>query len=350
VIYDFSHAKSRSLVYDEMSLVRRRLLHRRVADALIGPAHSRREPGAVAGQVAHHLRLAGSAPEAATYSMSAGDYARTLYANVAALNHYRTALALGHPDAATLHEAIGDLQTLLGEYAAALASYETAAALADPVALVTIEHKLGMVHHRRGAWELAESHFEAALAALATGTGTAKRALIYADWSLTAHRGGQARRIDATPRTLAEQALRLAEQAEDQSALAKAHNILGLLAREEGELDTARHHLEQSLAQAEVLADTGVCVAALNNLALVARSAGDPSGAIVLATRALDLCATQGDRHREAALHNNLADLYHAVGQADQAMAHLKQAVTIYAEIGVEAGAVQPQIWGLAEW
>ena len=31
-------------------------------------------------------------------------------------------------------------------------------------------------------------------------------------------------------------------------------------------------------------------------------------------------------------------------------MAHLKQAVTIYAEFGVEAGAVQPQIWKLAEW
>ncbi len=350
VVYDFSHAKTRGLVYDDMSLVRRRLLHRRVADALIRPAHGRREPGAVAGQVGHHLRLAGSAPEAATYYMSAGDYARTLYANVEALNHYRAALALGHPEAATLHEAIGDLQTLLGEYAAALASYETAAALAVPAALATIEHKLGMVHHRRGAWALAESHFEAALAALEINTGAAKRAWIYADWSLTAHRGGQARRIDATPRTLAEEALRLAEQAADQSALAKAHNILGLLAREQGELDTARHHLEQSLAQAEALADTGACVAALNNLALVARSAGNPSGAIILARRALDLCATQGDRHREAALHNNLADLYHSVGQADQAMAHLKQAVTIYAEIGVEAGAIQPQIWGLAEW
>ena len=31
-------------------------------------------------------------------------------------------------------------------------------------------------------------------------------------------------------------------------------------------------------------------------------------------------------------------------------MAHLKQAVRIYAEIGVEAGAVQPHIWKLTEW
>jgi hypothetical protein len=31
-------------------------------------------------------------------------------------------------------------------------------------------------------------------------------------------------------------------------------------------------------------------------------------------------------------------------------MLHLKQAVAIYAEIGVEAGDVQPAIWRLTEW
>ena len=63
-----------------------------------------------------------------------------------------------------------------------------------------------------------------------------------------------------------------------------------------------------------------------------------------------DQADAQGDRHREAALHNNLADLLHAAGQAEKAMLHLKQAVSIYAEIGVEAGTVQPEIWKLVEW
>jgi hypothetical protein len=31
-------------------------------------------------------------------------------------------------------------------------------------------------------------------------------------------------------------------------------------------------------------------------------------------------------------------------------MAHLKQAVTIFAEIGVESGSLQPEIWKLSEW
>jgi tetratricopeptide (TPR) repeat protein len=96
--------------------------------------------------------------------------------------------------------------------------------------------------------------------------------------------------------------------------------------------------------------DPATRVAALNNLALAYGANGEIDQAVALEETALALCAALGDRHREAALHNNLADLLHAAGQAEKAMSHLKQAVSIYAEIGVEAGTVQPEIWKLVEW
>ena len=65
---------------------------------------------------------------------------------------------------------------------------------------------------------------------------------------------------------------------------------------------------------------------------------------------ALEACTLTGDRHREAALHNNLADLYHALGQAEQAMDHLRRAVVIFTEIGEEGGTANPEIWKLMEW
>ena len=52
----------------------------------------------------------------------------------------------------------------------------------------------------------------------------------------------------------------------------------------------------------------------LNNLSLTYADTGDLERAIEFAGQALDLCTNLGDRHREAALHNNLADLYHAAG------------------------------------
>jgi tetratricopeptide (TPR) repeat protein len=349
LIYDFSHDKLRALVYEQTSLARRRLLHRRIADALSN-ARGRRAPGALAGQVAHHYRLAGLEAEAAEFSRLAGDHARALYAHAEALGHYRSALALGHPSAPVLHEAIGDLLTLLGEYSAAITSYETAAALANTTTVGQLEHKLGAVHHRRGEWDLAADYFRAALRALGEDNHRAERARIYADWSLTLHRAGEKEDGDVSPSALAEKALALAEETEDHRALAHAHNVLGILTSNRGDLAQAEEHLQRSLGLARMLGDTGAQAAALNNLALVRQAAGDLPAALELAAMALDLCIAQGDRHHEAALHNNLADLHHLAGQSEEAMQHLKQAVSIYVEIGVEAGTVQPKIWGLTEW
>ena len=126
---------------------------------------------------------------------------------------------------------------------------------------------------------------------------------------------------------------------------------MGILAKSRGDLDDAVEHSERSLALAETLADsTGARVAALNNLALACGAKGHLDRAIALDSKALELCVPLGDRHREAALLNNMSDLLYAAGRPDDAMAHLKQAVAIFAEIGEDAGSMQPEIWKLAEW
>ncbi|HEX9134991.1 MAG TPA: tetratricopeptide repeat protein, partial [Ktedonobacteraceae bacterium] len=344
--YDFNHERLRVLVYEETSLARRRLLHRRVAETLVGRTREHHAIDMLASQIAYHYRVAGSETIAAGYSKLAGDYARSLYANAEALVHYQMALALRYPDAAVLHESIGDLYTLLGEYGNAIKSYETAAALCAPATLANVEHKLGNVYERRGEWDLAESHFEAALDAFGDEGQDGERARVYADRSLAAHHRGK---VVQAP-NLAQQALNLAEAAHDTRALAQAHNILGILASKQQKPGEAQYHLERSLALAEELNDLGVRVAALNNLALVCKSNGEIERAIMLTQDALALCVSQGDRHREAALHSNLADLFHAAGNSEAAMSHLKLSVSIFAEIGLDAGTMRPEIWKLVEW
>jgi len=344
--YDFTHERLRVLVYEETSLARRRLLHRRVAEVLVERTRNHRAIDMLAGQIANHYRSAGNESVAAEYFKLAGDYARSLYANAEALAHFKMALALGYPDTAILYESIGDLYTFLGEYGNALKSYETAAALCAPTALANVEHKLGNVYERRGEWDLAESHFEAALDAFGEEAPASERARIYADWSLASHHRGQI----VQSLHLAQQALNLAEVPHDTRALAQAHNILGILANKQQKPGEAEYHLERSLALAEELNDPGVRVAALNNLALVCKSNGEIERAMRLTQDALTLCKSQGDRHREAALHSNVADLFHAVGNSEAAMSHLKQSVSIFAEIGLDAGTMRPEIWKLVEW
>jgi predicted ATPase len=353
--YDFSHDKMRSLVYTETSQARRRLLHQRVADVLLRHTHGRKELRLIAGLVAYHYRQAGRAKEAAEYSRLAGEHARSLFANAEALAHFQIALALGHPDFIGLEEAIGDLYTLQGNYRAALTCFASAAGheSASSQDAARLRHKMGDVYHRQGEWEQAESCYQIAAESM-SGSDLSR---LYADWSRTLRRAGQPEQA----LKMARQSLELAEKAADEHALAQAHNILGMLLRmppgpqagaaTREDLAEAIAHLEASLALAEKLPDPGARIAALNNLSLAYADHGELERALERAHAALELCSRLGDRHREAALHSNLADLYHAAGMETPSMSHQKAAAVIFSEIGAsELDRPRPEIWKLTEW
>jgi tetratricopeptide (TPR) repeat protein len=344
--YDFHHDKLRHIVYEEASLGRRRLLHGRVADSLTRSREAGRGDVAI-GLAARHLRLAGREAEAAERFVAAGERARRLSAHAEALGHLRAALALGYPDTGRVRESVGDLYTLRGEYLEAVAAYQTAAAQTEaPATLARLEHKLGLVHERRGNWEAADAHFAAGLEVLPEDAEHAPlRVRLYADRSLTAHR--QERSVEA--RALASTALDLAEATGDAAVLAQAHNVLGMLARTDGDLERAFLHLRRSHDLAQDLDDQGAQVAALNNLALAWVDQGNLPQALEIAKTALALGRSHGDRHREAALLNNVADLLHRAGQGEEAMVYLKEAVAIFTEVGEER-VHEPEIWKLVEW
>ena len=342
--YNYNHHKLRELIYSEMSLVRRRLLHRRLAHTLA--AHHKTQTS-LSSQIATHYEQAGLEAEAAHFYQQAGDYARSLFAHREALSQYQSALALGHPQTAELHQACGDAHLRLGAYSAALTSYERAAALADTHMLPHLEQKIGQVHYRRGQWELAERHFEQAAKQWAnTSKGSENSevlARLYIDWCTTAYRAGHSEKAQ-------QYALEAQNHAHEPLAQAYTHNILGILARHQDNMSQASIHFEQSLQLAQTYDFLAVQIAALNNLALVETAVSRHQAAHDLLQTALEQCLIYGDRHWEAALRNNLADSLHQLGHKEQAMSQLKTAVTIYAEIGQETGQWQPEIWKLMEW
>jgi tetratricopeptide (TPR) repeat protein len=77
------------------------------------------------------------------------------------------------------------------------------------------------------------------------------------------------------------------------------------------------------------------------------RVSGNPDRALTYARDALAQSEALGDRHREAALHNDLADVLQALGQREEAMRHLKRSAALSSEIG---GAREPEVWKLVEW
>lgn len=342
---DFAHAQVRQVVYADLSQLRQRLLHRRVGDALAVQARRTGAEETVAGVLAYHYQHGGEDEKAAHYAFVAGEQARRVFANRAAIDFFEQALVLGTPQrcAAQLH--LGDLHTLFGNYNRATLAYHAALACCAATQTADVHHRLGRLYTRLGDAPAAAQHFDAAHT-LAPPDAGAWHAQLLTDWALTLLRTQDT----AAAMALAQQGLAAAQSSKDPTALARAHTLLGLLARRAGQLHTALRTGATGVAVARSQPDPGVLVAALNSLALTHAEEGAPAAALPLVYEALALAVCLGDLHREAALRNTLADLHHACGEIDAAMTQLKEAVILFAEIGTAAGGENAEIWMLREW
>jgi DNA-binding SARP family transcriptional activator len=123
--YDFSHEKLRQAACAGLSTARRRLLHRRVAQALEVVYSG--DLDSVGAQVAAHYEHAGESEQAILYYQRAAEVARRIYANEEAIRYYQRALALletgppGEPGrdwrqemSSKLHEDLGNALELSG--------------------------------------------------------------------------------------------------------------------------------------------------------------------------------------------------------------------------------------------
>ena len=339
--YDFTHGALRDLAEESTSLARRRLLHRRIAEAIrLDAAGAARDDPAQLARIARHEREAGRDAEAAAAFGDAGEAAARVFANREAIDAYEAALALGHPAPAELHARVGDLRTRIGDYAAATRAFEAAAALADPELLPRIEAALARTHLRAGDLAAAEAHLTAALAG---SSEPAWQAACLADRAVIRRRAGDR----AGAARAAAEAEVAAEAAGDPAAIGSARRMAGLIALDAGDARVAVVHLEAALESAVDDADPAAAIAALTGLALATAATGDVDGALERGEQALAACRRIGDRHLEAAVENHVADLLHDAGRDDEAFEHLRRSVEAFSEFDGDAADPDPGVWML---
>lgn len=167
--YDFSHDKLREGAYSSLSNARRRLLHRRVAEALEKTYAS--DLRGVSGQIAAHYEGASLPQLAVSYYLQAGEVAWQIHANVDALTAFQQALALltafpaevrfqerWQERATSIHETVGDIFELMGQYEQARDAYRTALSqvvASDRLRQATLHRKTAR------AWEMQNLYKEA---------------------------------------------------------------------------------------------------------------------------------------------------------------------------------------------
>ena len=178
--YDFSHDKLREVAYEALSLTRRRLLHRFVAEAL--EAENAGDAAGVSGKVAYHYDRAGFPERAVGYYQLAAEEARALFAHEEALNAYGRALALldGLPAsrsmggwrralASQLLEGSGDILTLQGDHEAAERRFGAALEHhpeGSGVVVARLRRKIGRTHVVRYQYREALAAYASAESAL----------------------------------------------------------------------------------------------------------------------------------------------------------------------------------------
>ena len=169
----FNHDLVRQAVYAAISPWRRRILHRRAAEALDAAFMSRSEP--VWASMARHYEQAGDTGETIRCLEQAALAAGKLYAHQEAIEHLERALELGRTIAAQrgatarLRELLGDSLMARGRHAQAQEAFSAALALTpgvDPLTQAGLYRKLSASFQARHLSSEAEAASDRALAAL----------------------------------------------------------------------------------------------------------------------------------------------------------------------------------------
>jgi predicted ATPase len=175
--YDFTHDKIREAAYEGLNPIRRRWLHRQVAQALENNA-TESNSNTVSAQVALHYELAGMPEQAIPHLMRAAVAARRVYANETALGHLQKALDLLADMPATEQRAHQELDVLLMMMTPLIALHGYAAAavgkakqrawdlgqqVGNPKQMVSLAGELWNYHAVRGEWSTALTYGEAYL-------------------------------------------------------------------------------------------------------------------------------------------------------------------------------------------
>ena len=278
--YDFSHDKIRAVLYRSSSRARRRHLHRRVAEALERRHAADLSP--YCGLLANHFEAAAESDLACYYALRAAKRAVELYADEDALSWYDRAQALTETANTELaSDVIGGMIPFRQRYVSSSQPFDV---------LGLIYRQKGLIHQRRGRYDLAQEYLELALT-----------------------RGRERKRVD--------------EQA-------AAQGLLSYLAYLRGDYDELTGRAQASLDLANRLEEPGLRAEGLRNLGIAAYRAGDYERAIELYQASSRASRSIGDEASVAKCYNNTGFALRTMERYDEAVDAFQQAMELHEAAG----------------
>lgn len=286
-----AHDLIRQAVRQQISPLRRQILHRRAAQTLA-------QHNAPPATLCYHWHRAGDSEQEAHFSALAAEAALAGYA---------------------AHEAIEYLQRALP-----LTTEATARA--------RLLWQLGKAKSLLGAWEEAGRLFQESLS-LPGGGNSRLRANIQADYGRLLEQQGDY----AAAMVQGEAALAYFTTAADRIQIARLQGHMGLLAWRQSQYDRALAHYQAGMADAVALRDPQTRITLHNGLGLVYWRLQKHEEALSHLREAYETAVAHENLISQAQVLCNTGNVYSAMGQADAAIAYYRQAFEQAAAIQYKA-------------
>lgn len=341
----FRHTAIQQALYQELSALKQRFLHREAGDALERQhALNVRE---FAASLAHHFFQAGELEKGLTYSIHAANQANAIYASQNALYWYTRALDVieqmggdsvapyQHFELLLARERIYSDQGLRQAQLADLKSLRALAQEMDEPA------KQGQIHNRQAAYDyfmgyLAEATTEAQaglIAARQAGSAVLEGKSLMQLAYISMHQG----QFKQAQEQLQTAQSRL-KQANNQQVEAQLRNGLATLYRLLNDFSASETHYQHALTVSQLAGDRPGQAIYLTNLGDLFRRKGSYMSAKACQQQALLINQIVGLRRGEAACFNELAFIYKELGQYDLGLSYVEQAKRLHQQIEDEQG------------
>lgn len=342
LVYTFKHSMMQEVCYRSLLTRIRRRYHRKIAEYLEALlASDEVEAESSNALIAHHAFAGQDWPRALRYQMLAGQQAQKLFANYAAIDHFGKALqSAEYLEAAATAEqrqaiyiALGKLLTITNQYEEAQARLAQALSLAE----ASGDHNtqahacrwLAHLHEVRGEYPPALEWVRKGLAALGDQeTAEAAELSLVAGWVHT-RQGDYDNALERC-----QESLRIAQQLDEITALARAYNLLGHITRLLGHSAMAIEHFQQALELDQRAGDIHGQARAQNQIANACFGLGRWQEAERYFRQARETFDQIGDRYNRAVTDNNLGWIALNQGRLDDALRFYQAGLQSAEQIG----------------
>jgi tetratricopeptide (TPR) repeat protein len=337
-VCSFADILVRDVVYEEVSLLKRKKLHGVVGSALERLYAKKIEEHS--GELASHFLESGDKEKALDYFLKAGEKAAKVHANAEAISYFQSALKLLDEtegevqQKARVLETLGEIKRIVADYDDCLKRWNEALLLRNQLdekeKVAELHRGMASVLWRElGKTEQAQENFEKALEILKAQPESVELA------ALCAARASMSYFIEdvTKARSWAERALELGNKLNAFKVVAGAYVDLGLVFGATGERKKAVESLEKALKTALDNDYIDIALRAYNNLA-VNLPAGENERRLECFEKCLELAKKAGHIQGIGWAGTMLATEYFGMGKVDKARALAEESDALNRKIG----------------